>query len=85
MARCGTSVGFKRRPRSPLSLIHLRDTLQRDKNVVASHTVYAINMERILNAFEHQTVEEEELDEEQNKDKERRFAAEQRQLLTGFW
>ena len=53
--------------------------------MVASHTVYAINMERILNAFEHQTVEEEELDEEQNKDKERRFAAEQRQLLTGFW
>ena len=85
MLQCGSAVGFKRRPRSPLTLFHLRDSLQRHRNALASHTVYAINIERIFNAMEHQTPEEEEVEKELLKEKETRTGAEQRQLLTGFW
>ena len=55
------------------------------RNVVASHTVYAINMERILNSFEHQTVEAAEIVEEKRKNDERKATADQRQLLTRLW
>ena len=55
------------------------------RNVVASHTVQAINMERILNSIEHQTVEAAEIEEEKRKDEERKSAVDQRQLLTRFW
>lgn len=81
----GSAVGSKRRSRPPLTLAHLRDTLQRNKNVVASHTVYAINMERILNTMEHETVEEAELEEQQRREKERNAANDERQLLTRPW
>ena len=78
-------MGSKRRSRPPLTLAHLRDTLQRNKNVVASHTVYAINMERILNTMEHETVEEAELEDQQRREKERNAAHDERQLLTRPW
>ena len=83
--RLGSAVGGKRRSRPPLTLAHLRDTLQRNKNVVASHTVYAINMERILNAMEHETVEEAELEDQQRREKERNAASDERQILTRPW
>jgi len=80
-----SSVGVKRKCRSPVNLSDLRDSLQRNRNVVASHTVYAINMERILNSFEHQTVEAAEILEEKRKNDERKATADQRQLLTRLW
>merc|ERR1719228_1086961 len=80
-----SAVCVKRKCRSPLRLSHLRDSLQRNRNVVASHTVYAINMERILNSFEHQTVEAAEIQDEKRENEERKAAADQRQILTRFW
>ena len=82
---CSLSVGHKRHARTPLNLFHLRDTLQRERNAVASHTVYAVNMERILNAMEHETLDEEELERRSKVEKERRLFDDQRRSLTRFW
>lgn len=77
--------GTKRRWRPPLGLMHLRDTLMRNKNIVASHTVYAINMERVFNAMEHPTRDETEYERDRWMDKEMKLEHHTRQLVLRLW
>jgi len=41
-------------PREPITLFDLFNTMQKHKNLIPSHTVYALNMERIVSRLHHE-------------------------------
>jgi len=49
---CAGNIGEKNK--RPLSLFDLMATLQNDRSVIPSHTVYSINMERIIARLNHE-------------------------------
>ena len=49
---CGSQKGLKHE-RKPLSPFDLLETMQRNKGLIPSHTVYSLNIERIISRLYH--------------------------------
>jgi len=49
------ALGAKRKHSRPLDLFDLMSALKKDRSVIPSHSVYSINMERIVMKLHHQT------------------------------
>ena len=49
------ALGVKRKHSRPLDLFDLMSALKKDRSVIPSHSVYSINMERIVMKLHHKT------------------------------